>query len=145
MSYGNNEDAGDCRAYMDADYGAHLAEEKAYQASQAYLAAYDSESASMGPVYLGREQGCKYPTALRIDGVPQLLHGPVSRPICEECSKDLDRSEPEGEYSSEWGFFFCTGEHREAYLSSMGHGGGSDYEDFGADNNGPIGDWYYGD
>ena len=97
--WANNEDAGDLRAFGEADYAATMNEEREHSRQLRFEEEWDREVAS-GVWYCWG-----YPRQ------QEFFHGPNTLPMCESCGKEL-RREDDGYWSEQWGAFYCD-EHKE--------------------------------
>lgn len=160
MDWHGNEDAGDMRAFNDADYHAEMALERDGIREAEYVELWDSfASRRPQPVvsYFEISPAVRTPSYQDSEGrwvhtpfvprkVGRVLYkvsGPMPIPYCEECGEDVHRNNPEGCVDRRDGVLLCSQACKDAYRSYSG--GYDEQEDFGADNNGPIGDWWYGD
>lgn len=113
----DNEDAGDLRAFGEADYAAEMNADRAHASRADYIEAFDNLTASG---YYG--------------GFPHaLMAGPRQRPVCDECEAELRRETP-GVFNDPDYLIFCSEQCSEEHGDSMG----GDYfyepqEDFLAD------------
>lgn len=112
--YFNNEDAGDLRAFNEAEFYAEMNRERDYDRQYRYERGFD---ANTRPGYFAMRPVEMFGRTIWEADASERLPGPTEPPICEGCCRDLSRNEPDGRYDADDGIFFCSEECETEYLS----------------------------
>lgn len=120
--YHNNEDAGDLQAFIEQDYYAEVATERAALQQRIYREQFDRDTQ---PGYLPVRPvtfhvGTQYETVTyQTDRYAGRLPGPCEPPVCEECLGTLAR-DSDAQYDERDGVFLhneCAESYHNSYVN----------------------------